>query len=97
MKFIRRPNIINAVQIRGHKFDPNDTWPDWLIHAWDLGPGVGGFWESTDGRLYIGKEQGVEVVDPQDWVIKDENDELYTVSADLFDAEYEQVDDDRIL
>ncbi len=81
MKYRRKPEEVEAVLFDGNNFD-------------EIGRFVG-FEGSVTGRkktLGIKTFEGVKEVEPGDYIVKNNRDQLYPCKPDIFEALYEKVE-----
>lgn len=98
LRFMKKPVVIEAFQMTHSRRDSNIDWPEWLHRAWQLERETPGSIYPTeagtsDGTLSIGTLEGQHLVSWGDWIIRGVQGELYPCKPDIFDKNYERVDD----
>lgn len=104
MRFRKRPIVVDAFQMtRERRWDISE-WPDWVKHAWFVGPQEGGLWvdETTPIRndqfaagLMCGTLEGICRVQWNDWIIRGIKGEIYPCKPDIFDETYDPIPDEE--
>ena len=99
-KFRKKPVIVEAFQMTKERRADNSGWPEWLNIAWAKNPQIKGalypklYPRSTGSdELMIHTLEGERMVDWNDWIIQEVNGELYPCKSDIFELNYELVED----
>uniref|UniRef100_A0A6H2A4Y6 Uncharacterized protein n=1 Tax=viral metagenome TaxID=1070528 RepID=A0A6H2A4Y6_9ZZZZ len=103
-KYRKKPVVIEAFQMTRERRASNEEWPEWLHKAWNMEPSLelshyseGAVWcndyPNSDGtdKLCVGSKQGVNIVEWNDWIIKNGEADLYACKPDIFEMTYEPV------
>jgi hypothetical protein len=104
MKYRKKPIVVDAFQMTLDRRWDNSEWPPWLHEAWHDLPGEGRIWPDghepiTPGRdspasLCCGTLEGVYLISWGDWIIRGVAGELYPCKPDIFEATYEEVEEE---
>ena len=91
-RFRKKPVVVEAIQ-----WDPDTMkWSDFPA-KYQVGgghfrtSGIMGQWMNT-GELKVSTLEGVVVAQPNDWIVRGVQDEMYPVRDDIFRATYEEVE-----
>lgn len=102
MKFIKKPQVIEAFQMIPTRRVDNSEWPQWLHVAWNRGEGeIGSLFPSKDFNTRMGDtrvdelnlvtSESVVRVNWGDWIVQDGLGELSVCSPEVFDMTYDPV------
>lgn len=91
-KFRKKPVVIEAVQITDQLFNEPESWPDWLVKAWNTPFEEVGSFYSVAGSLEVSTLEGSLVVSRGDYLVRGTRGELYPCKPDIFEAIHEPVE-----
>lgn len=89
MKFRKKPVVIEAWHFNGENAT---SWPEWL-HKYKTPSGRVCFFH--DNKINIPTLEGNMDASEGDWIIKGIKGEIYPCKPDIFDATYEDWNDDE--
>lgn len=92
------PVTIEAVQTRDVLHDAQHDWyalPQWIVDAYEGRNQSCKTLVFTNEGVHISTLEGVMLAEPDDWIIRGVQGELYPCKPDIFAATYEQVEDHR--
>ena len=93
-RYRKKPVVVDAFQMTRERMADISDWPEWLKAAARKPVRATGFlWEQEEGTVLIGTLEGVMTVQPNDWIIRGVQGELYPCKPDIFEATYEPVED----
>lgn len=87
--YVKRPVVIEAVQLNAFDSDNTVAIPKWFIAALVNGT----ITCETGGSAVIRTLEGIMKADKDDWIIRGVKGELYPCKPDIFEATYEKVPD----
>ena len=99
-RFRKKSAFVEAFQMTEKRRWDNSEWPEWLHAAWQLGKDFtssddNALWcdeEPPHTNIYLSSSEGVEYIIWNDWIIKDENNDLYVIDVEDFSNTYEVCD-----
>ena len=99
MKFRKKPVEIDAFQMTKARRVDNSEWPEWLHKAWNMGRAeIGSLHPISHGRsaaklgmLAIATAPGEQIVDWDDWIIRDPQGGLDSSTPETFARLYKAV------
>jgi hypothetical protein len=99
-RYRKKPVVIEAVQVAAASYKANtwngslfkcDVLPQWLEVAFRNGTIAVHPSDRDHALLAINAPEGTMVAEPDDWIIRGLNGELYPCKPDIFEATYELV------
>lgn len=91
MKYRKKQIVVEAFQITEARIHCNQDWPSWANEAWNTDPGPGSIYlaDLPDRTLVCGTLEGDLAINPDDWIIRGIEGELYPCKPDIFTQTYE--------
>lgn len=90
-KFRKKPVVIEAVRAKDAMACASQRWvdlPEWISDAYDRAEIV-----FLPEGISIQTLEGIMLANPEDWVIRGVNGEIYPCKPDIFAKSYEPVED----
>lgn len=82
MKYRKKPVVIEAVQFHGGNAEEINAWSGNVVQP------------ARPDQMRIGTLEGLMYASLGDWIIRGVQGEFYPCKPDIFEATYEEVDDD---
>ena len=90
MKFIKTEQF-DAFQMHGARFHKRYGWPQWLTDAYRA-DNYAGVWQNCSDEYVVLTPDGLVLVKEDDWILRDENGDLWGCDNKDFNEKYRLYD-----